>query len=408
MENQQIPSWITLSHSRGFSNLRKMEFLIKVVHQQEITLEDALSAIETGDTLGFDFKEKELEGLKAEIAQLPNYAFLAEELSNQGISCINVMEKYVYPQALKKNLKKHAPLLLYAKGNADLLQQPSIAIVGARKSNERSLEFTDRVAKNAVSGKKVVVSGFAKGVDRKALDSALYYGGSSIIVLPQGILTYTSKAYYQALVQGKVLILSSYHPKARWSVGLAMDRNKTIYGLAEAIYAAQSDSKGGTWSGVLDGIKRGRTIYIRYPEADEKNANLELIRRGALAVNMDGEVLHKEGLPHSKPASDLAPAVPENSNDTGTSTSSNEDAPTPSISTPQELIREVVSLLQVRKGKGITAQNIKEELALEEAIEKKVTKELNKSDLLIKSGKKGSYNLYKLKSLLPAQGEIFS
>jgi hypothetical protein len=41
----------------------------------------------------------------------------------------------------------------------------------------------------------------------------------------------------------------------------------------------------------MDGLKRGRKIYVRYPEPKEKNANLKLVELGALAVNMDGEVV---------------------------------------------------------------------------------------------------------------------
>ena len=33
--------------------------------------------------------------------------------------------------------------------------------------------------------------------------------------------------------------------------------------MAEKIYVAESASKGGTWSGVIDGLKKGRKIYVR-------------------------------------------------------------------------------------------------------------------------------------------------
>ncbi len=155
----------------------------------------------------------------------------------------------------------------------DLLKKDSIAIVGARKSTTVSLQFTDNVAKEAVKNENVVVSGFAKGVDKKALDSTLEHEGQSIVVLPQGIETYKSKTYYQEIVKGNVLVMSIYHPKAPWSVGLAMDRNKIIYGLANHIYAAESNNSGGTWEGVLNGLKRGRKVYVRKPGLKEKNAN---------------------------------------------------------------------------------------------------------------------------------------
>ena len=114
--------------------------------------------------------------------------------------------------------------------------------------------------------------------------------GKSIIVLPQGILTFQSgfKKYYEPIVNGDVLVMSTFFPKAGWDVGYAMARNAYIYGLAKEIYIAESDSKGGTWQGALDGLKKHRKMYVRQPEPTEKNANLKLIQLGLTAVDMNG------------------------------------------------------------------------------------------------------------------------
>src|SRR5665811_1742079 len=92
---------------------------------------------------------------------------------------------------------------------------------------------------------------------------------------PQGITTFNSgfKTYYKQIVDGDVLVLSTFPPKAGWSVPLAMARNPIIYGLADEIYVAESNEKGGIWAGVVDGLRKGRIIYVRQPELDEKNAN---------------------------------------------------------------------------------------------------------------------------------------
>jgi predicted Rossmann fold nucleotide-binding protein DprA/Smf involved in DNA uptake len=84
------------------------------------------------------------------------------------------------------------------------------------------------------------------------------------------------------------LVLSTFHPKAVWSAGLAMARNPIIYGLADEIFVAESSEKGGTWSGVMDGLRKGRKIYVRKPEPNEKNANILLIQKGAIGVDYNG------------------------------------------------------------------------------------------------------------------------
>lgn len=236
-------------------------------------------------------------------AQLPNNAFMVEDLLSQGYEILPFTSSD-YPQSLKKNLKYKAPCVLYVKGNKTLLNTEATAIVGSRKADNISLEFTTNIAKKAIMENKTVVSGFAKGVDQRALDAAIAANGTSIIVLPQGITTFASgfRRYYQQIYKGKVTVISEFHPKAPWSVGLAMDRNSTIYGLATEIYAAQSDTKGGTWSGVTKGLKKikeleehgyksGQKIYVRIPSADEKNANMALIQMGGIGVDLYGNVV---------------------------------------------------------------------------------------------------------------------
>ena len=112
-------------------------------------------------------------------------------------------------------------------------------------------------------------------------------------MLPQGITTFTSgyRQFYQQIYQGQVTVVSTFHPKAPWSKELAMARNSIIYGLALEIYAAESDSKGGTWSGVIEGLKKGQKIYIRKPNPDETNANLQLIQKGGIGVDINGNVI---------------------------------------------------------------------------------------------------------------------
>ena len=288
--NQELTYWAALTHMPKIWTSRKNEMIVHCFNQGKTIID----FFESDNFLGMDLKQEELSLLNQTKSELGNDAFLVEELLNQGYEIIPVTSKD-YSPTLKANLKYNAPLILYVKGNKQILQEQSIAIVGSRNANDKSLQFTDNVAKKASSEFKVVVSGFAKGVDKQALDSAISYKGQSIIVLPQGITTFASgmKKYYKQIIEGDVLVLSTFHPKSPWSVELAMARNSIIYGLASEIYAAQSDDKGGTWSGVCEGLKKGRRIYVRMPENGEKCANLTLINMGAEAVDMNGNAINQ-------------------------------------------------------------------------------------------------------------------
>ena len=210
----------------------------------------------------FELSDAEIAIIKTGLIELPNNSFLVESLLEQGYKILPITSPD-YSTVLKKNLgRTYAPPILYTKGNLQILKEDSIAIVGSRKANEASLLFTDNIAKKASENYKVIVSGFAKGVDKQALDSSLKYKGHSIIVLPQGITTFKSgfNKYYKQIIAGDVLVLSTFHPKASWSVQLAMARNPIIYGLAKEIFVAESSNKGGTWSGVIDGLRKKREI----------------------------------------------------------------------------------------------------------------------------------------------------
>lgn len=293
--NNESPYWMALAHLPKWRTERVNRLLVEILHQRKMQLQEFFALPPESWQNEFLLTPKEVEALNEATTQLSNYAFMAEELLAQGFQMIPINAKE-YSKTLQKNLKlKQSPPLLYVKGNAKLLNEPTVAVVGSRDASERALQFADAIAKKCAAQFKVVVSGFAKGVDKQALDSSIKYIGHSIIVLPQGILTFGAgiKKYYPQIVEGDVLVLSTFFPKAGWDAGLAMARNVYIYGLAEEIYVAESDDKGGTWTGVMDGLKKNRTIYVRQPESDEKNANQLLIAKGAIAVDAEGNRLLK-------------------------------------------------------------------------------------------------------------------
>ena len=298
--------WISIAHLPKWATERINRMVISIIYEKNISWKEFFDMNVQGWRDLFGFTDKELNDLLLVKKDFPRIAFIAEQLQNEGFQIIPMNAKE-YPIVLKENLKvKNSPPVIYTFGRTGLLQEEAVAIVGSRDAGEIALKFTDHVAKKAVKEFKVVVSGFAKGVDKQALDSTLEAHGKSIIVLPQGILTFQSgfKKYYEHIVSGDVLVFSTFFPKAGWEVGLAMARNTYIYGLAKEIYVAESDSKGGTWQGAIDGMTRHRNIYVRMPGALEKNANMKLINLGGIPVGLSGEIIPYER-PHVNTLFDL-------------------------------------------------------------------------------------------------------
>ncbi len=291
--NNETAYWIALAHLPGWRNLKINKLIIRFYHENKLTVEDFFQLDRKEWSGNYGLNQAEVEDLKNAKTDLPNTAFLAETLLNEGYDVIPIVSPE-YSKTLKDNLKTtKAPPLIYVKGNRNILEEKSIAIVGSRSASDKSLQFTDNISERASKEYKVIVSGFAKGVDKQALDSALKYKGQSIIVLPQGITTFGSgfRKYYRQIVDGDVLVLSVFHPKVPWKVELAMARNPVIYGLANEIFVAESSDKGGTWSGVLDGLKKNRKIFVRKADENENIANNTLIKKGAVPVDFDGNPL---------------------------------------------------------------------------------------------------------------------
>ena len=293
--NEELSYWLALAHMQKLRTKKKNEIIVRLFEEQK-TIIDFFHFEPKQWKDNYELNENEILLFQGAIKELSNYAFMVEDLLEQGYSILPITSPE-YSPILKKNLgRTYAPPLIYTKGNKAIMKEQSVAIVGSRKADKVSLEFTDNVAKIASKDYKVIVRGFAKGVDKQALDSALKHKGQSIIVLPQGISTFNSgfKKYYKQIIDGDVMVLSTFYPKATWSVGLAMARNPIIYGLATEIFVAESSNKGGTWSGVVDGLRKGRKIFVRKPELNEKNANTQLIQKGAVPVDAKGNILSYE------------------------------------------------------------------------------------------------------------------
>lgn len=378
--------WIALAHLPNWGYNKINNLVVRFFHDEKISIEEFFSLSESVWRENYQLDQKDIFDLGKAKSELPNNAFLVESLFSQGYELIPITSPE-YSKILKRNLKAtYSPSLLYIKGNKQILNEKSIAVVGSRSAEDVSLAFTDNIAKLACKSFKVVVSGFAKGVDKQALDSAIKYNGQSIIVLPQGITTFTSgfKTYYKQIVGGDVLVLSTFPPRAIWSVGLAMARNPIIYGLADEIFVAESSEKGGTWSGVMDGLKKGRTIFVRSPEPHEKNANSLLIRKGAVPVDFHGKINQDKQI---------------------------EEQSEKELSVKKKLVvgmgDDVGNLiLSTFNGRPLSTKDILEKTKLDWT-SKKLAAYLQKMEAVQRT-KKGRANQYTLKKNLPQQATLFT
>ena len=131
-----------------------------------------------------------------------------------------------------------------------------------------------------------IVSGAARGIDSAAMGGALENGGEVIGVMADSLgKAALAKTNRQAMLDGRLVLVSAYDPAAGFNVGHAMQRNKAIYAFADAGLVVTSDlKKGGTWTGAIEQLERMHLapVFICNGAASGPG-NAGLIERGGIS-----------------------------------------------------------------------------------------------------------------------------
>lgn len=209
-----------------------------------------------------------------------------DEIQAKGIRLF-VKDSPEYPQKILGTLGTTSPQQLYVWGNLDLLNQLSIGFCGSRNVSEKGVEATADIARQVAELGWVVVSGHARGVDSMAHRVALESGGSTIIVAAEGILAFKLHTELKNIAKPEqLLIISEFEPNNGWAVGRAMQRNKTIVGLSDAMVLVESREKGGTFEAGKTALKFNVPLFVvQYQTMDTSSVgNRYFLSRGATPI----------------------------------------------------------------------------------------------------------------------------
>lgn len=193
-----------------------------------------------------------------------------------------------YPVNLKSLLKLNTPPVLSMIGNINLLSNRTVGFSGSRKVSEKGVAITKDCVEQLSQEKDVsIVSGYAQGVDKEAHYTALASGGSTIIILPNGISSfYVRQELKDVWDWDRVLVISEYLPKDKWSVSRALNRNNTIIGLSDIMVVVEAGLTGGSLDAGLRTLEDNKPLYVPlysdYPES--ALGNKVLLERGAKCI----------------------------------------------------------------------------------------------------------------------------
>lgn len=167
-----------------------------------------------------------------------------------------------YPARLQAALGRRAPALLFYRGNPALLTSQCAAVVGGRTPPPGMVRLAKVCARIFAGAGRCVVSGGARGIDHAAHTAALACGGTSVVVLPQGLLTYVLPGEWQgALQEGRLLLLSEFTPYTPWHTPGAIARNATIAALAERLCVVMPRSPGGSLLAARHALAQGKPVF---------------------------------------------------------------------------------------------------------------------------------------------------
>ena len=196
-----------------------------------------------------------------------------------------------YPALLREI--DDAPPLITVAGRLDLLNRPSVAIVGSRNASGAGRTMAARLARGLGEAGWVVVSGLARGIDTVAHEAALTSGTIAVIAggldrpyPPENVALFTRIAE-----QGAVLTEMPLGWEAR-----ARDfprRNRLVSGLALGALVIEAAERSGSLITARLAAEQGREVLaVPGSPLDPRAAGTNgLIKQGAALVTSASDVL---------------------------------------------------------------------------------------------------------------------
>ena len=192
-----------------------------------------------------------------------------------------------YPTALHA-LGGARPVLLYAKGNLDLLQSPTsiLGIVGTRQPSPEGLAAAHRIAYEEAEKGQVILSGLAYGCDAVAHHGALEATGRTIAVIATGLDRAHPEAH-QALqdriITSGGLVLSEYPLATPVDTYRLVARDRLQAALSAELLVIECGAKSGTMHTVRFAERYHRPIFALPPHTDRlpsQEGNRQLLQSG--------------------------------------------------------------------------------------------------------------------------------
>lgn len=189
------------------------------------------------------------------------------------------------------------PVLLYVRGDTQILNLPAISIVGTRKPTLYGTQMAERLGRELAARGLVVISGMARGIDAIGHQGALAANGRAIGVLGTGInVCYpkeNKKLYEKVLERGAILSefpLGTHPAPENFPI-----RNRIVAGMPLGALIVEGAQYSGSLITARLAMEFGREVFgvpgnVTQPVSFAPN---QLIKQGAKLVTCGEDVIEE-------------------------------------------------------------------------------------------------------------------
>ena len=185
------------------------------------------------------------------------------------------------------------PPILFCLGDTSLLNRKTISVVGSRNASANGLRFAYKISKHLAESERVIVSGFARGIDNAAhkasVDSAtiaVLAGGVDHIYPPE-----YEELYYE--ISEKGLIVAELPLGTIPKPQNFPQRNRIISGISSGVAVVEASLKSGSLITAKYAIQQNREVFAvpGFPLDSRYQGNNYLLKQGAHLLESANDIL---------------------------------------------------------------------------------------------------------------------
>ena len=204
-----------------------------------------------------------------------------------------------------------APATLAVIGNAPLLGQPAIAVVGSRNASLNGRTLAHGLAGDLAAHGFVIVSGLARGIDAEAHRGGLATGTVGVLAGGVDVCYPRENAELYAAVREQGALVSEAPPGMAPQARHFPKRNRVISGLSRGVLVVEANLRSGSLITARMALEQGREVFSvpGSPLDPRARGCNDLIRQGAALTETAADVLAVLGPPFA-PRATVSPQRP--------------------------------------------------------------------------------------------------